>query len=78
MTIEDRIEDHNAHIIAERVRLEREVKRAIDVIGIRRVVKLCADHADARVCEACNAQSKRNWALAQRKLNSIFNWMRHN
>lgn len=76
MTIETRIADHNAYVLSERARLEREVKKAIAVLGVTRVVDLCAAHADARACEACNADSRRRWRSAYRRLSSAFLWVR--
>ena len=56
----------------ERNRLEKEVRRAIAILGVQRVTELCAQHADARAEEACNIASRQRWRGAYRKLSTAF------
>ena len=61
---------------AEQMHLEREVRKALHVLGTRRVAELCYEHVDARYMEADDHESKGRWLWVRRRFEGVLNVMK--
>lgn len=75
MTTESKIASHNDYVMQERNRLEGEVRKAIAILGFRRVMELCSHHADARSMEAADYEMRRRWKSVWRSVEKAVSLM---
>jgi hypothetical protein len=59
----------------ERKRIEGEFRRALHVLGMRRSMELCREHADACYMEAANGESRTRWRSVWSRIDRMIAFM---